>query len=59
MARKPRLPITLTIDQYDPKGQSGLDSLGTRWTIKGAPVGAVVQIQKQRKQKGRLLHHHL
>lgn len=55
MARKPRPPITLTIDQFDPKGQSGLDSLGTRWTIKGAPVGSVVQIQKQRKQKGRLL----
>ena len=55
MARKPRLPITLTIDRFDPKGQSGLDLTGTRWVTKGAPVGATVSIQRQRKQKGRLL----
>ena len=55
MARKIRLPITISIDSFDPKGQAGTDSSGNRWIIKGAPVGATVQIQRQKKQKGRLL----
>lgn len=55
MARRNRQPISITLDRLETKGQSGCTPDGTRWTIKGAPLGAKVTLQPQKKNKGRLL----
>ena len=55
MARRSRPPISIILDQLETKGQSGCAPNGTRWVIKGAPLGAHVTLQPQKKNKGRLI----
>lgn len=53
--RKNHEPVEVHLDRLDAKHTSGLDASGTRWLVRGAPVGAVVRAQPGRKQTARRL----
>ena len=53
--RKTRKSQLITIDQITPKGVSGLDKSGNRWTAKGAALQDTVTVQTGRKGRGTLL----
>ena len=52
---KRRQAVQLQTDRLEPKGGSGLDGEGRRWTVKGAGVGDLVSAFPQRKGKARLV----
>ena len=53
--RRHREPVVVTLDRLEAKHTSGLDGDGTRWKVRGAPVGGVVRAQPGRKQTARRL----
>ncbi len=53
--RRHREPVVVTLDRLEAKHTSGLDADGTRWKVRGAPVGGTVRAQPGRKQTARRL----
>jgi len=51
--RRPKPPVTLTLDRLEPKHTSGLTEDGRRWKVRGAGVGAVVTARPGKKGTAR------
>lgn len=51
--RRSATDVTILLDRLDARHTSGLDANGRRWGVRGAPVGASVEVRRGRKSTAR------